>query len=471
MTSARRRPLSRKGVARALSLTLALLGGVVATSVPAGAVTSTDGAQITSQATTGYTFSKRFTVPFAGNQQGLAHAGGLHYVAFDVGGGYGRILAYDATGKEVKRSPVLPLGHAAEVSYRQADGNLYVAIYSAGTGLKVGVVDMRPTTPRLVRTYDFSYLGARGMVAIDNTRDQMVLKSGPKDGPHTFTTTDMSGRVLHRFTDVSQGLGQGLEVVGDDLLLYTSAPGFTHNTITVYSRTGTIRSKIHVPIANEGEGLSVDHRTGQLHVGFYNHAVYAVSPAYVPVAPTAPAVGNRLHNTGAESSAGSSGHPAVVPLPGWGVSGGMSAIRYGAAAGYPTATGPGPADRARSFFSGGTAATSTMAQSVSTWDAAPVIDRGAATFALSGWLGGYRWQTDAVKVVATFRNAAGTVLGSSGLGPVTPQDRAGTTGLLQRSTTGPVPVGTRSIRVVVTATRASGTNNDGYADSLSLTVR
>ena len=467
MTSVRRCLLRRT---TALALALAVLAGAGSSS-PAGADTSTVGLQTPSEGSTAYSFHKRFTVPFARNQQGLAHADGLHYVAFDVGGGSGRILAYDSSGTEVKRSPVLPLGHAAEVSYRHADGNLYVAIYGGGAGLKVGVVDMRPTTPRLVRTYDFSSLGRLGMVAIDNARDQMVLKSGPRDGPHTFTTTDMSGRVLHRFTDVSQGLGQGLEVVGDDLLLLTSAPGFSHNTITVYSRTGTIRSKITVPVADEGEGLSVDHRTGQLHVGFRDHAVYAVSPAYVPFAPTAPATGNRLHNGDAESSAGSSGHPAVVPLPGWGVTGGMSAIRYGAAAGYPTTTGSGPTDRAQAFFSGGTAATATMAQSVSTWDAAPAIDRGAATFALSGWLGGYRWQRDAVAVVATFRDAAGTALGSTALDPVTPQDRAGTTGLLQRSTSGPVPVGTRSIRVVVTATRGGGTNNDGYADSVSLTVR
>ena len=180
---------------------------------------------------------------------------------------------------------------------------------------------------------------------------------------------------------------------------------------------------------------------------------------------------NRLYNGGAESSTGSSGHPAVVPLSGWSTTGGMSAVRYGASAGYPSLAGPGPADRARAFFSGWTTATATMAQSVSTWDAAATIDGGVARYDLSARLGGYRWQTDAVEVVATFRNAAGTVLGSTAIGPVTPQDRAGTTGLLQRATTGRVPVGTRSIRVLVTATRGSGTNNDGYADGLRLTVR
>ena len=460
---------SRAAAPAALALVLA--SGLAVATAPSAAAATVPPAVAASGSATDYSFAKRFTVPYAANQQGLAYADGISYVAFDTGNGTGRIVAYDDRGVEVKRSPALPLGHAAEVSYRAADGNLYVAIYGDGAGLKVGVVDMRPATPKLVRTYDFSSLGTLGMVAIDNTRDQMVLKSGPRDGPHTFTTADMDGRILSRFTDVSQGLGQGLELVGDDLLLFTSAPDFSSNTITVYSRTGTVRGKIHVPVASEGEGLAVDHRTGQLQVGFHDHTVHRMSPAYLPSSGAATTTGNRLVNGGADSSTGGSGNAVTVPLPGWSATGGMTAIRYGVAAGYPSATGPGPADRGLSFFSGGTTATATVAQTVSTSDAVAAIDAGAATFALTGWLGGYRTQTDSAKVVATFRNSAGAALGSSTLGPVTPTDRAGVTGLLHRSATGRVPVGTRSVRVVVTATRGGGTNNDGYADSLGLTLR
>jgi hypothetical protein len=241
------------------------------------------------EAATGYSFTPGFTVPSTANQQGLAYADGLHYVAFDMGGGQGQIIAYDDHGTEVKRSPSLPLGHAAEVSYRAADGNLYVAVYGvAGTGLNVAVVDMRPDLPQIVRTYDLSYLGVLGMVAVDNSRDQMLVKSGPKGGPHTFTSLDMDGRVVAQFTDVSQGLGQGLEVVGDDILLYTSAPNHTSNTITVYDRSGTVLSRIPVPVAVEGEGLSVDLATGRVHLGFSDHSVLAMSPVYEPIAPPAP---------------------------------------------------------------------------------------------------------------------------------------------------------------------------------------
>jgi hypothetical protein len=50
-------------------------------------------------------------------------------------------------------------------------------------------------------------------------------------------------------------------------------------------------------------------------------------------------------------------------------------------------------------------------------------------------------------------------------------DRSNTTEFVQRSASGTVPVGTRSIRIVVTATRLSGHTNDGYADNLSLVLQ
>ena len=55
------------------------------------------------------------------------------------------------------------------------------------------------------------------------------------------------------------------------------------------------------------------------------------------------------------------------------------------------------------------------------------------------------------------------------LAPVLAADRSTTTGLLRRSATGPVPVGTRSILVGLDLLRLSpGSYNDGYADDLSL---
>jgi hypothetical protein len=102
-------------------------------------------------------------------------------------------------------------------------------------------------------------------------------------------------------------------------------------------------------------------------------------------------------------------------------------------------------------------------------DAGP-IDGGAATFDLSGWLGGYSSQKDRAGVTATFLGTTGASLGTAQLGPVTARDRDGTSQFLQRTALGAIPPGTRSIKVDVTFTLTSGTITDGYADDLSLSV-
>ena len=56
------------------------------------------------------------------------------------------------------------------------------------------------------------------------------------------------------------------------------------------------------------------------------------------------------------------------------------------------------------------------------------------------------------------------------LGPVTQAERAGVSNLLPRAASFPVPAGTRSIRVTITATRAQGNFNDGYVDNVALSL-
>jgi hypothetical protein len=238
----------------------------------------------------GYTFPRQFAIPGTGNQQGLAYADGRFYVAFDLDGkGSARIVAYDAAGHEVRRSGRLPLGHAAELSYRRADGNFYVADGTPGRPCRVTVVDMRHSPPRIVRRYDFSALGAGGMVAIDNAHDRMVVSAGPAGGPFTIASVGMDGRIQRRFTSRVPGVRQGLEVVGDQIVLYTSAPDLRSNTLTVMSSTGLVARTIRVPVAREGEGLAVNAQTRQLYVGFSRpNAVHRMSPALASAPGTEP---------------------------------------------------------------------------------------------------------------------------------------------------------------------------------------
>jgi hypothetical protein len=176
---------------------------------------------------------------------------------------------------------------------------------------------------------------------------------------------------------------------------------------------------------------------------------------------------NLIVNANAEAALGSAdGTP--VATPGWTSAGEATAAQYGVN-GWPGPTDPGPADRGLNLFSGGAAdATSSLTQIVNVGQFASLVDTGHVTYVLSGWLGGWASQDDNAALTVTFQNASGTALGTGSIGPVMASDRGSVTGLLQQSSSGAVPSGTRSVLVVLSMTRTSGTANDGYADNLSL---
>jgi hypothetical protein len=101
---------------------------------------------------------------------------------------------------------------------------------------------------------------------------------------------------------------------------------------------------------------------------------------------------------------------------------------------------------------------------------APAIDNGKTPFRLSGHLGGYAEQEDNAVLTATFVSAEGKRLGTASIGPVTAVDRNRESKLLERHTSGKVPVGTRRIEVQLKMARVEGQYNDGYADNLSLVL-
>jgi hypothetical protein len=179
---------------------------------------------------------------------------------------------------------------------------------------------------------------------------------------------------------------------------------------------------------------------------------------------------NLIVNGNAEAAPGSTdGNP--VPTPGWTVTGQATAGEYGAPFGYAGPADPGPDDRGKNLFSGGASdGTSTLTQTVNLSQYGTAIDAGGVSYSLSGWLGGWDGQDDNAVLTATFQGTSGTALGTGTIGPVLSTERGGVSGLLFRSTSGAVPAGTRTVLVVVTFNRTSGTANDGYADSLSLAL-
>ncbi len=182
--------------------------------------------------------------------------------------------------------------------------------------------------------------------------------------------------------------------------------------------------------------------------------------------------GNLIVNGDAESGPGTQdGGTPVQNIPGWTTSGHFDSIAYGASGGYLEPTDPGPSNRGKNFFGGGPDdSVSTGTQLIDVSAGAAIFDAGTAHYLLSGWLGGYSGQDDNAVLTIRFENSAGLVLGQGHIGPVMAADRKGETSLLQRSSQGSVPKGTRKVQVTLTMTRLAGSANDGYADNLSLSV-
>jgi hypothetical protein len=221
-------------------------------------------------------------------------------------------------------------------------------------------------------------------------------------------------------------------------------------------------------------------------------AMLAISPNTAPASAAAIESPNLLVNSGAEFGDPSLSGYSSVSIPGWTVTGTPTVIKYGtlrrlpwplgspgptlpAALGFPRSPN-GPPDGAVQFFGGGNVATATLTQTVDLSGpvAAAQIDTGTVPYRLSGWLGGFLEDPSAASVTVAFLAAdQQSQLGTGKIGPVTVLERRLKTVLLERETTGTIPVGTRSARVVVTLKDSNpviGNYNNAYADNVSFTV-
>jgi mRNA-degrading endonuclease toxin of MazEF toxin-antitoxin module len=186
--------------------------------------------------------------------------------------------------------------------------------------------------------------------------------------------------------------------------------------------------------------------------------------------------GNLLLNPGAEAGSGSQDGTQVVPTPDWLTTSNFTVLNYGGTTGGDpqlTAADSAAINGGSRFFAGGPDnSVSTASQDVPVSARASGIDAGTLRASLSAYVGGWKTQQDSGKVDAIFKNAAGTELGRITVGPVTASARANQTALLLRATTGAIPASTRTVTVLITATKEPGvgTYNDGYVDNVSLTL-
>lgn len=178
---------------------------------------------------------------------------------------------------------------------------------------------------------------------------------------------------------------------------------------------------------------------------------------------------NLVINGDAESDVGAPDNNHIVKPTGWETTGQFTAVQYGASGGFPDKSTTGPANRGLNLFEGGNVPRSTAQQTIALGALSADIDGGAVTYDFSAWIGGWENQGDNAAVSVHFRNASGTTLATSTLGPVSETQRPGTS-LVQRSHSGVVPKGTRSALVSIVITRIEGTYNDGSVDNVVLVL-
>jgi uncharacterized Zn-binding protein involved in type VI secretion len=205
--------------------------------------------------------------------------------------------------------------------------------------------------------------------------------------------------------------------------------------------------------------------------------MFALGVLATAVALAAVPQGDLLANPGAEAGQASQSGETTVPIPGWTTTGAFTVVPYGGGGAPDFFTFPPPSESQRigggkNFFAGGfKTGMSTATQTVDVSAAAPLVDANRVTANLNGWLGGFLSEPDPGTVQAFFLDAGGSQLGSVGIGPVTPDERGRDLKFVQKTASAPVPAGTRSIRVLVTAVQVDGTYDDAYFDSLDLDLQ
>jgi hypothetical protein len=198
-------------------------------------------------------------------------------------------------------------------------------------------------------------------------------------------------------------------------------------------------------------------------------AVLCISLGSAPALAT-PLATNLIVNGNAEANVGAPNFSATVVPTGWITTSNFSAVQYAAGGGSDLNTADSAAiGGGFNYFAGGpSTALSTALQSINIADLAASIDAGLLDVEFRAHIGGYADQEDNMTIEATFKDATNAPISSLQLGPVTATERGDVSQLLLRLISADVPVGTRGIDILMTATRTAGSYNDGYADNLAL---
>ena len=175
---------------------------------------------------------------------------------------------------------------------------------------------------------------------------------------------------------------------------------------------------------------------------------------------------NLILNGDAESNSGTNNVTPNRGIAWWSDVADLSLGVYGTHPGFPSASSPGPPNRGRNFFLGGTTGSAVL-QTIDISGLATFVDRQTVEYRLSGYFGGPSNRNDSLCLTAHFLAADNESLATNAIGNVQAAERNGTTSLIECDTHGPLPAGTRLIRFTLAA-KGPGGANFACADNLSL---
>ena len=190
-------------------------------------------------------------------------------------------------------------------------------------------------------------------------------------------------------------------------------------------------------------------------------------PEGFPLGPT-PYGTNLIFDGDAEWASGTDNYATNRGIPWWFDISSTTLGRYGSNTNFPSLTSPGPGNRGANFFLGGTT-NGSISQRIDISDLAGDVDGQGVDYSLGGWFGGAVTDGDAACLTASFLDGSGVFLASNWVGNVTAADRTGATELLERTTGGTLPAGTRLVEFLLTNHVATG-RNDASADNLSFVL-
>ena len=151
-----------------------------------------------------------------------------------------------------------------------------------------------------------------------------------------------------------------------------------------------------------------------------------------------------------------------LPLAGGEISGWTEAVGTD----WQKRTSNPPPQAGDAYFFAGTGALAELSQTIDVSAFSASIDAGNQQFDFSGYVRSFvQSGPDASQIILEFEDSAGTVLEAFDSSQIT-----NTTAWQLVSDSRIAPANTRAIEVRLISTRNSGSNNDGYFDSLSLTT-